>query len=663
MLFENFPSKVNIPEIVSDAGIGGNLYAWNYDDYNGDGLIDLFVFTGEFLSTFPDASTAAAIFLNDGNSGLSYDSSLITDDLGAIHPRKVVSGDLNGDGRPDILLADHGYDAEPFPGAAPVLLLSSEGGYVRASGLEDIVGFHHSVTTGDIDYDGDLDVFFTDNMDGNFFLINDGTGTFIRSYDYVPTQAMTGNYFTSELVDVDSDGYLDLIVAGHEFEGANTQVFWGSATAGYRNAPVTVLDYVAGHEIVVDIEVEDLNSDGLNDIILNRVGSPPDNYFYGPTPSFQILFGSEDRTFLDVTSSSMASVDLTLLGREWVSWLIADDLDNDGDLDLYIDDVWLSSDSFLNNDGSGKFTLVVPESAGSDSWFDSEAYGNIYLTGPERVGSPISVAHFIQDDDGPGEIVSYQWFKNGIPIASAVGPTYTPSEEDEGALIGLSVAYRDARGYETELESYSSYLVRDSGSANYPTISSFFGGDWLPNQMVSVGSSKADFTIKTETPSPTSIYLELSSESAEIQATDIYRFEFTDTHLALDFAKGQSAYNSATLIGTAFGGDYIDDYFAIGLSFFDANKSVAEIAQLIADNRLIEGIVGDSNEAWVAHVYENVTGNEPDEAALALYTGYLDNGDFTKAELLALAQSVASIEEQLGIVGLQSSGLEYTPVG
>jgi len=79
---------------------------------------------------------------------------------------------------------------------------------------------------------------------------------------------------------------------------------------------------------------------------------------------------------------------------------------------------------------------------------------------------------------------------------------------------------------------------------------------------------------------------------------------------------------------------------------------------------LIENLFGiDSNDDWVAPVYENVVGVAPDEAALELYTGYLDNGDFTKAELLALAQSVAAIEEQVGIVGMQSSGLQYTPVG
>jgi len=159
------------------------------------------------------------------------------------------------------------------------------------------------------------------------------------------------------------------------------------------------------------------------------------------------------------------------------------------------------------------------------------------------------------------------------------------------------------------------------------------------------------------------VITDTAGEDGEDTLISIERLQFTDTSVALDFAKGQSGYNSATLIGTAFGAEYIDDYFAIGLSFFDANKSAAEIAQLIADNRLIERIVGDSNEAWVAHVYENVVGVSPDDAALALYAGYLDNGDFTKAELLALAQGVASIEQQVDIVGLQSSGLEYTPVG
>jgi len=143
----------------------------------------------------------------------------------------------------------------------------------------------------------------------------------------------------------------------------------------------------------------------------------------------------------------------------------------------------------------------------------------------------------------------------------------------------------------------------------------------------------------------------------------VERLHFNDTAIAFDFDKDQSGYKAATLIGTAFGAEYIDDYFSIGVHFFDNNATIAEIATLIDDLGLIESMVGQSNEAWVTHVYENVVGFQPNDAELALYTGYLDSGYFNKADLLVLAQGVSLIDWQVNIAGLKYEGIEFTPFG
>ena len=53
-------------------------------------------------------------------------------------------------------------------------LSTADGRLEKAKGLEHIIGFHHSVTAGDIDGDGDTDA-FTDFLPA--FLINDGKET------------------------------------------------------------------------------------------------------------------------------------------------------------------------------------------------------------------------------------------------------------------------------------------------------------------------------------------------------------------------------------------------------------------------------------------------------------------------------------------------------
>ena len=139
------------------------------------------------------------------------------------------------------------------------------------------------------------------------------------------------------------------------------------------------------------------------------------------------------------------------------------------------------------------------------------------------------------------------------------------------------------------------------------------------------------------------------------------RLHFNDTVIAFDFDKDQSGYKAASLIGTAFGAEYIDDYFSIGVHFFDNDATIAQIAGLIVNSGLVESMVGQSHEAWVTHVYENVVGAPITDTALSLYAGYLDSGDFSKTDLLVLAQGVPLIDDQIDLAGLQYEGIEFTP--
>ncbi|MRD55179.1 hypothetical protein GH816_01300 [Betaproteobacteria bacterium LSUCC0115] len=137
------------------------------------------------------------------------------------------------------------------------------------------------------------------------------------------------------------------------------------------------------------------------------------------------------------------------------------------------------------------------------------------------------------------------------------------------------------------------------------------------------------------------------------------RLSFSDKTIALDFDEGEAGYNAATMIGAAFGAEYIDQYFGTGVTLFDAGMTVSQIAQLIVDTGLIEGMVGSTNKAWIDHVYENVVGAAPDAFTSAAFSTLLSNGTYTKAGLLELAAGVDALETQIDLVGLQSYGLDY----
>lgn len=161
----------------------------------------------------------------------------------------------------------------------------------------------------------------------------------------------------------------------------------------------------------------------------------------------------------------------------------------------------------------------------------------------------------------------------------------------------------------------------------------------------------------------TSEWLLTSSQLGTDSYVGFKRLVFNDKTVALDFEKGQPSYNAAMIIGAAFGKEFINPYFAIGVSLFDNQQPMGVVCDLIVRSGLIEVAVGNSNEAWVNHVYENIVGVKPDPLSSFIYTNYLDTGVYSKSSLLELALGVSSLESQVGLVGLETHGLAYTPFG
>ena len=333
----------------------GELFAYTYGDFDGDGDEDFFVAP----SYYTNETTPVEIYFNDGDGNFRLDNSFFQGSIPElVHPRKAITGDFNGDGRLDIFIAGHGYDKPPYPGEAPVLLLSTENGLRQVEGLDHLVGFHHGAAAADIDNDGDLDIFVTNSNDAPFFLINDGGGVFSHDVDVLPSEINDLSIFTSELVDVDNDGYPDLLVSGHEFEpedeGSPTTIYWGDATGQYDGSRKTILPGVDGQGIIVDIDVGDLDGDGNEDIVLNRTAEDPSySGFY-----IQIISGIGNRAFSDSTSQS---IDFGAKETSvWIPWLRLVDINGDGHLDITVDDP--SDDAGVEfswlNDGSGRMELV-----------------------------------------------------------------------------------------------------------------------------------------------------------------------------------------------------------------------------------------------------------------------------------------------------------------
>ncbi len=221
------------------------------------------------------------------------------------------AGDVNGDGFVDLVYALTGSRLEVLTNNA-----DGEIGFADSS-----TGFSSGaiwIKLGDLDGDGDLDV-FSNGAGEQAVLFNDGAGNFSLS-----SVANIASLTTIELGDIDADGDLDAILAGYDSYG----VLFNDGTGGFSgnsfSSPVQSQEVVLG----------DLDNDGDLDILV--VGYYDNN---------RVLLNNGDGTF---TAGSNAG--------NGVSYSAAlGDLDDDGDLDAVIANT-VGAHTLLNNQGNATFT-------------------------------------------------------------------------------------------------------------------------------------------------------------------------------------------------------------------------------------------------------------------------------------------------------------------
>lgn len=155
-------------------------------DVNGDGFLDLL--TGFGMSGGGSGLTTFLAYLNDGTGRLLFNDEILNgldpDFEHAVFNYSIA--DFDGNGLDDVFIADHGFDAAPFPGHRNYLLMNF------SSGLEDWTEkslslektFTHGACVGDVNGDGYPDLFMNNSNDelGAVFeerlWINNGDGTF-----------------------------------------------------------------------------------------------------------------------------------------------------------------------------------------------------------------------------------------------------------------------------------------------------------------------------------------------------------------------------------------------------------------------------------------------------------------------------------------------------
>ena len=335
-------------------------------DFNGDGRPD--VVLARALGGPPVAAQdtfPVGILLNDGKGRLVDRTSQLFDGPPPRiqWSRQLVIADFNNDGRPDVFLPDTGPEAPsygPPPGYHDTLILSTARGRLRdaTTQIPQYAAFTHSAAAADIDGDGDIDL-FVGNVGGDLggsgsccdvqIWLNDGRGSFSIAADRLPPKLGTENLYLSEaFADVDGDGDHDLVLAGGHgchvptFTQRNDQqLLLNDGKGFFRILPGALPEKpfgIAGEGQAV--MATDLDHDGRVDLLLaytSGVQRGPEDCVTNRVTgrAIQVLIGNGDGTFRDETAARLPQPDLHLDGLAYYLTFDLEDLDGDGNPDLF----------------------------------------------------------------------------------------------------------------------------------------------------------------------------------------------------------------------------------------------------------------------------------------------------------------------------------------
>lgn len=231
-------------------------------------------------------------------------------------------------------------------------------------------GYHHDVSFGDLDNDGDLDYVST----GAGIVYQTSNGFNIDSESLPPSW---GNiFFAVEIVDLDGDGYSEIIQASYVDSEPLVHGFRVLKRNNNEQYDIVYESTETKHQTYNGmyganwIRAKDINSDGLYDLLIQREGNGISEN------TMEIYFGKSDGTF---TSKQL----ITNNGN--IKWLTAEllDVDVDGDLDIvfgahgggsglrlgsrYEDGFRLENLIYIN-DGFGNFERISNELVSTSSY-------------------------------------------------------------------------------------------------------------------------------------------------------------------------------------------------------------------------------------------------------------------------------------------------------
>ena len=412
-------------------------------DFNGDGKLDLFVPTLQVSGGVPSDSYPIILL---GNGDGTFQAPIYTSQdflpasqQGKSYVRGWAVADFNGDGKQDLV-------GNVVAGGVTVMLGNGDGTFQNPIYTPVTMGYSRWLTAGDVNGDGKADVIIADgngvnNQTGNSeitVLLGNGDGTFQLEGHYAAPPTPDGGFDGNGagdvvnpedvmVADLNHDGKLDVVESLYDH---SIDVFMGNGDGSFQPA----IGYYTG-EYPRAVAAADVNGDGKMDLVVDNVGVGPGGAIYSEegdvTGTIAVLYGNGDGTFqAPIQYSSIY----------YPGWVAVGDFNGDGMPDVAATQVsnGNSVNVLLNQSAAGAPTLINPAgAAGSLPDEPSTIFTNT------AAGTTIALS-VLAADPGPDAGPTYTWSVAGKP-SGAANPTF--SVNNSGAADNTVAAFSQAGLY------------------------------------------------------------------------------------------------------------------------------------------------------------------------------------------------------------------------
>jgi formylmethanofuran dehydrogenase subunit C len=452
-----FGNSLAVKNLNSDNKMDLAVGSWGYDSNKGRAYI--FYQDGTFATV---AGNADVLINGDATGRFGY---------------SLDAGDLNNDGKDDLIVGSHYSSFYNATGGGAVCIFYNDGVYPSWSLDADILiggeftnsNFGFSLSLGDFDGDGREDL----AVGAPYYTTNIGRA-YVFYLDKVQSEQVgvinndgnnSGIGYAMASGDLNDDGVDDLVLSSNTHMGNTGRVYIfysdGSISTTADGADVKITGEAANNYFGYRVKVEDMNGDGKVDLLVGSYGNSKVYIFYNDGSYPSAALGAE----LIFTGTSNFGFDF-----------VAGDFNNDTRKDLAVGAWSLGNIYIFYNDGSMPTTSATADVTITDG--TSNRMGYAMDTGDfnnDGIDDIVAGANDYNNLYHHGRVVIF-YCDGSIPTTGATADVLISGNNDYYFGWDVLVGDFDADGDDdlaTSLNSGAVYLIYNDGS--YP--SSYSGAD------------------------------------------------------------------------------------------------------------------------------------------------------------------------------------------